>query len=614
MRRTTAFLCLFALLLTIPSFAQISNENKPQKTQQQNPQRDINEQLASQCFQNQEYEKAKELYRDLYQKKGQIQSFNQYVECLIRLGEYDTAEIELKKYIRNNPSQWKPKIDLIYVYSNNGMQDKAQDLFNEILKGLPNNKNSINNICNMLRSRMLYNAALDVLEKGAKNNKEEYPFYIERATIYHSMNNYQQAFEYYFLELEARPDQYSNIKNRFHSLLLYDVNKSIADEMRIALLKKTQEQPDNVEFAKLMIWFSLQEEDYDITLAQCKSLDRRLNDQDESIINLANICLDNHQFDLAKEAFDYVVNKGKINPFYGEAIIGSIKTENEQCKEKRITETKIYEKLSNKIDHAYNDIGSKDYPNLVEIHADIKAYHLGQPTQAIELLQQAINQTNNIIQQCQLKLKLADIYLFTNEVWEATLLYSQVDKSMKEEPLGHEARFRNAQLRYFIGEFAWAETQLNVLKAATSKLIANDAMTLSLIINDNLEYDTTGTELTRLSRADFKIYQHKEEQALIILDSICADGNEISKPHALYRIAEIKEKQQDYLDSDSVFLKIVHEFPDSYMADDALMKAALIEHHQLKNKEAAKNHYEQLIDQYPTSLYTAQAKKNYRKL
>ena len=285
---------------------------------------------------------------------------------------------------------------------------------------------------------------------------------------------------------------------------------------------------------------------------------------------------------------DYVAAKGRINPFYGEAVVGSIKAENQQCQEKHVDETKTYEKLSKKIESAYNDISSKDYPNLVEIQADLMAYHLGQSAQAIELLQQAISQTNNKSQQCRLKLKLADIYLFNDEVWEATLLYSQVDKSMKEEPLGHEARFRNAQLRYFIGEFSWAETQLKVLKAATSKLIANDAMTLSLIIGDNLEYDTTGAELGRLSRADYKIYQHKEEQALLILDSICADGNEISKPHALYRIAEIKEKHQEHAEADSLYLQIVSEFPDSYMADDALMRAALLEHHQLKKKEAAK--------------------------
>ena len=229
-------------------------------------------------------------------------------------------------------------------------------------------------------------------------------------------------------------------------------------------------------------------------------------------------------------------------------------------------------------------------------------------------MQQAIEQTNDKIPQCQLKLKLADIYLYIDEVWEATLLYSQVEKSMKEEPLGHEARFRNARLRYFIGEFNWAQTQLNVLKAATSKLIANDAMTLSLIIGDNLEYDTTGTELNRLAKADFKIYQHREDEALALLDSIRHNGNEISKPHALFRIAEITSQRGDYVLADSLYLQLVNSFPDSYMADDALMHAALLEHQQLKAGEAAKQHYELLIDQYPTSLYTAQAKKNYRKL
>ena len=44
------------------------------------------------------------------------------------------------------------------------------------------------------------------------------------------------------------------------------------------------------------------------------------------------------------------------------------------------------------------------------------------------------------------------------------------------------------------------------------------------------------------------------------------------------------------------------------------MHAALIEQNELKNKTLAGEHYEKLIDEYPTSIYTAQAKKNYRKL
>ena len=603
MRNAFRFLCLLITLLTAPILAQ----NK-------DPQLLLDEQLAGKAFQSQDYEQAKALYQQLYEKKKQSHHFNQYVECLFRLGDFDTAEKELKSFIKKNPSNGKARIDLIYAYASNDKKNKADDLFNEILNNLPESKNQIVNISNMLRGRMLNDYAIAILEKGAKTNEEGDPLYLERGNLYQSMINYQQAFEFYFLELEANPDQYNIIKNKLQTLLLYDVNKSITEEMRIALLKKTQEQPDNEQFGQLLMWFALQNEDYDIALAQCKSLDRRNNDQDQPLINLAHICFDNGQYNLAKDAFEQIIRKGKINPYYGDAVIGVIKTENQLFKNNPGTEKKSYEKLSQEIENTYPDVGSKEYPELVEIQADIMAYHLNKSDQAISLLQQAIGQINNKIQQCRLKLKLADIYLYNDEVWEATLLYSQVDKSMKEEPLGHEARFRNAQLRYFIGEFAWAETQLNVLKAATSKLIANDAMTLSLIISDNLEYDTTGTELKRLARADYKIYQHKPLEALPILDSICIDGNEISMPHALYRIAEIKEKEQDYPTADSLYLKIVEQFPDSYMADDALMRAALLEHQQLKDREAAKTHYEQLIDQYPTSLYTAQAKKNYRKL
>jgi hypothetical protein len=51
-----------------------------------------------------------------------------------------------------------------------------------------------------------------------------------------------------------------------------------------------------------------------------------------------------------------------------------------------------------------------------------------------------------------------------------------VDKEEKESPLGEEARFRNAKLSYYKGDFDWAQEQLKVLKASTSELISNDAI------------------------------------------------------------------------------------------------------------------------------------------
>ena len=604
------------LLLVLQANAQITTppKGKKQKADPNWEQRQIDEQLAGQYYRDQDYEKAQEIYKKLYNSTKQPYHFQQYIECCINLNQYKEAERELKSFHKDNPNYSKSLVDLVYVYTLEGKNDKAQKQFDEILRTMPENASFVRNLGNQFLSRRLYEMAATVYEKGNKMFEGKETFYMDMAYMFQSSANYQEAFRCYFLELEIHPGQYNNIRNRLQSMLFYDVNKSITDELRTALLKRTQEKPDNLELAQLLVWLATQEEDFDIALAQCLSIDRKTGNQDGQIINLSGICLNNKQFDIAKEGYRYVQSKGKSNPFYGQALTGGISTEYQQLQAKHSTDKKAYSNLLNRIEESYTDVNSNDLTKLTLIQADILTYQLNRTEDAVALLVNTLPNANGKQDQAQLKLKLADIYLHEDEMWEATLLYSQVDKSMKEEPLGHEARFKNAQLRYFIGEYEWAESQLKVLKAATSKLIANDAMTLSLIIKDNLEADTTGAELKRLARADYRIYQQREDEAIDLLDEIISNGNETSIPHALFRKSEIAERRDRFEVAEQLYLQIVEDYPNSYMADAALMKAALIEQNHLKNKELAKDHYEKLIDIYPTSIYTAQAKKNYRKL
>ena len=609
---------LFFFLINAAFLLQVSGQggttSQKEKEARQKEQFQIDEQLASQYYRDQDFEKARDIYERLYEKSGQPSHLQQYVDCLISLKEYDKAEKELKAYAKKHPNYYRADTDAIYIYTLQGKSDKAKKKLNELLNNLSENPNTIRSISYALQARNLNEMALSVLEKGNEMLKGRETFYMEQANLNLSSANYQEAFRLYFKELEIHPGQYDNIRNRLQTMLFYDVNNSISDDLRIALLKHTQEKPDNLEFAQLLVWFALQQEDYDIALAQCQSIDRKTHDQDAQINNLAGICLNNKQYDIAKEGYDYIISKGKSNPFYGQAVTGAIKADYQKLKAENRSDAKAYERLSRRIDEAYSDISTSDMGKLTLIQADIMAYHLNQTDEAIALLTNTIATVNSKQSQAELKLALGDIYLHKDEVWEATLLYSQVDKSLKEEPLGHEARFKNAQLRYFIGEYEWAESQLKVLKAATSKLIANDAMTLSLVIKDNLEVDTLGLELNRLARADYRIYQQREDEALTLLDDIIATGNEVSKPHALFRKGEIEEKRKDFASAEQLFLQIVEQYPESYMADAALMRAALIEQNELKDKALAGEHYEKLIDEYPTSIYTAQAKKNYRKL
>ena len=274
----------------------------------------------------------------------------------------------------------------------------------------------------------------------------------------------------------------------------------------------------------------------------------------------------------------------------------------------------FYSEFEQRIEKECIELGitDKTTPMLI-IRAEILAFRLDEIEKSIELINEALNLNISRLNKARLKMKLADIYLFKEEVWEATLLYSQVDKSMKEEPVGHEARFKNAQLRYFIGEFDWALAVLNILKSATSKLIANDAMTLSLVISDNLEYDTIA--LKRLAKADYYIYQKRYNLANQMLDSVNVyNPNEVSMPYLLMRKAQIAMDNNDYEMADSLYKRVYQGYADSYMADDALLKDAVVLEKYLDKKEEAMECYAKLIDEYTASVYVAQARNAYRRI
>lgn len=578
-------------------------------------QRQIDEKLARELYYKKDYEKARDIYKNLYDNYGQVQYFNQYADCLILTGDYDGAEKAFKSFLKKNPQNWKSHIDLAYVYSQQGENDKARKYLNKILKDVPETKSAIFEVANLLRSKNFNDQALDLFNKGAKNPNINYSFNLEKAYTYNSMLDFENATECYLLYLKEQPEQYEMVKNRFRVMMMYDINGNVDDVIRMALLKKTQEDPENEEFSSLLMWYSLQQQDYELALMQLKALDRRGDgDYERDLIYIAQIASDNRQYDIAVDAYDYILKKSDEGVYYVQATVGFIKNSYEKAVMEGNHDKKFYENLSKKIDNAFEKIGfSSDMIPLVLVQADILSFEMQRYDDAKALLNNVLEMNLSPKTKAEVKMKLADIYLLTDEVWEATLLYSQIEKSLKNEPIAHEARFKNAQLRYFIGEFEWANAALNILKSATSKLIANDAMTLSLTISDNLEYDTVA--LKRIAKADYYIYQHRYELANQMLDSVVAyNPNEVSLPSAFYRKAKIAFNAGDYEFADSLYRRVYEGYADSYIADEALIEDALLLENQLNRKEDAMECYSRLFDYYTASVYVAQARKSYRRL
>jgi TolA-binding protein len=246
--------------------------------------------------------------------------------------------------------------------------------------------------------------------------------------------------------------------------------------------------------------------------------------------------------------------------------------------------------------------------------AHLNAFYLDQPDSAIDNLEEAIRFPGiSKTSQAECKLELGDIYLFTGNVWDSDLLYKQIEKDFKNDPLGQEAKFRAARLDYFRGDFLWAQAQLDVLKSATSQLIANDALSLSLLISDNMGLDSTMDALILYSRADLLTYRNKTDEALVVLDSLLKQFPSHSLvDDAWFKQAQIMDMRHNWAAEDSLYEKIVSNDSASVLADDALFHRAELFENKLKNKQKAMELYESLLVKYPGSLFAVEARKRYR--
>lgn len=614
MTRIPRQICLTMTLLLAMSFIVSYNVDAQVLIGGKDPAVRTNEQLAYEFYNKKDYEKAADIFQQLYKDTKRQQFFNNFIDCLILTGNYDKAEDNLKPFLKANPTAWKSRVDLAYVYVQNGEKDKAEKYVAKIVKDVPENRNSIVEVANFLRNKRFTDAAIALLDKGAKSDKIQYSFYTEKAYTYNSILDFENTIKYYLLGLQEDSRRYDNVKNQFRVLLMYDVNGNVSDVMRMALLEKSQQDPENEEFSQLLMWFSLQQKDYDLALMQLKALDRRKGDYENDILNICHIASDNQQFDIAIDGFEYVAEKASQGVFHIEAKVGLLENRYKKAVAEGGHDRRFYEELSEEMTKVFEEIGFyRDTKPLMTVQAHILAYELDRPDEAIMLIDKALQLGFLAADNAALKMELADIYLYKDEVWEATLLYSQIEKSMKNDPIAHEAKFKNGQLRYFIGEFEWAQAALNVLKAATSKLIANDAMTLSLTISDNLEYDTLA--LKRLAKADYYIYQHRYDLANQMLDSINAyNPNEVSMPNLLYRKAKIARETGAFSLADSLFRRVFEGYQDCYLADEALMEDAQLLENQLERKTDAMECYAKLFDYYTASVYVAQARKSYRRL
>ncbi|HET6244179.1 MAG: tetratricopeptide repeat protein [Bacteroidetes bacterium] len=616
MKIQLAKIFLFVLVL-LHSFVNAQIETSPDNEAPQPTGSD--EQLAAHFFQNKEYDKAVIYYEKLFEKSRLDFYYGYYLDCLIELKEYKKAEKIIKKQLKQNPLKLGYQVDLGYVLQSSGENAKAKKEFDHALSQLSPSQGQIFEVANAFIKRKELDYALLTYEKGRKLLKNSYPFSFEIAEIYFQKGNLEGMINEYLDVLlinDAYIQQVQNYLQRIYDTDMQGGSKG-SELVKNQLLIRIQKYPDKITYAEMLIWLFIQEKNFSAALIQTKAIDKRLKEEGGRLITLAKTCVSNHDYKTAISAYQAVIEKGPENYYY---IISKI--ELLEVLNKKIIEQVDYTRediitLEKSYLSTLQELGkSASTAPLLKGLGHLYAFYLFDIENAIALLEESLKipgVSNTFM--AEVKLLLADILLMSGDIWEASLYYSQVEKSFKHDPIGDEAKLRNAKISYYTGDFAWSQAQLDVLKGSTSKLIANDAMRLSLLITDNSTVDTTLLPLEMYANAELLSFQNKDDEAILILDSI----HTLFPGHALadeivFKKASILIKKQDYQGASKQLLKIVKTYSYDILADDALFKLAEIHHFKFKDLEKAKEYYHKLMLDYPGSTLTVEARKRYREL
>jgi len=569
--------------------------------------------LARQYYQKEEYGKAAVLFEKLSNKDQTfITVYPEYLKSLLTLKEFKDAEKLVKKAVKQNPDQVIYAIDLGLVYDAAGNNNNAAKQYNKIIAGLK--PESIVATAAAFEKKDLLEYAEKTYLQGRQLSKNQHEFSGQLMQLYSSQNQSEKLITEILNLVQVNPNQLLLAQNMLQN--------SLKDEKEFEVLEKTlisnlQKYPDQEVYSEMLIWLYTQRKDFFGAMMQARSLDKRTKGGGSRLMQLGAIALKNKDYESAIEAYEYVAKEYPGSSFYEIARERTIKSREEQIRNTYPVDLTKIQTLVTEYQGLLTELGKG--PRTAEVMknlAGLYAFYLDDKEKAMSLLQEVINTPRvNADLVADAKITLGDIYLLKAEPWEATLLYSQVEKTHKENQLGHEAKLRNAKLSYYKGDFELAQEHLDILKLATSREIANDAMDLSLLITDNTGLDSSTTALEEYAATELLIFQNKQEQAQAKLDQMLKEYAGHSLIDEIYFLkATLYLKAGDFQKAIDNLNFIVSNPKYDILSDDAMFTMAKIYEENLNDKAKAQELYNSLLLKYPGSIFTVDARKRFRKL
>ena len=570
-------------------------------------------QLAHQFFQDKEYSKALELYKDAHKANQDPYIYKNIVHCYIQLQEYKAADKWLRKELKRSNSPTTIYIDLFHIENLLENLKQAEIDYKAAKRSLIMEQYAFHNMASRLQGYGYYDKSIEIFQFGQQELQNKSLFLNELANLSIQAGKKDQAIKFFVEHC------YLNEVSKEQAIGWFTLNTKAIEEkqkLKVLLFKTIQKDPNALFTQELLIWVMIELNEEKEAIEQAKIVDGRSGLGGKVLLDFAEVMQEKKKYSLAIEAVNHVRIKGNTYySFLAEKKLLELKKE-AITSHLPIDTTKVISLMSNYNDFIMRRGVNNKTAETIKDKAYMLSFYLGKYAEAQDLLVELISKTSVERKfKGEAKILLADIQLLARQIWDAQLTYWQVEKAFKESTIGHEAKYKVALLSYYIGDFEWAQNQLDALKGSTSKLISNDAIKLSTFITENIGIDSFEIPLKLYAQGQLALFQMNFESAFLKFDTlettftdhILLDDLWMEKASWYLKVGDLK-KAELYLE------KIIAFEKEQLLKDEAIFTLAEILYNDNIRQSEASALYEKIIQNHPSSIFVTEARKKFRML
>jgi tetratricopeptide (TPR) repeat protein len=586
--------------------------------------------LAQSFEQAGEWDRAVTLYESLLESNPQnfvvLEGLRRgYTE----LKRYDKAIDLVKGQLQGKPGDENLLSVLGGLYNLAGELQVADSIWHSVLKKDPNNVNLYRLIGSQLIEHRQYDKAIEMYREARETTKNQNLFMEELSSLYGALHQFELATNEFIKILRANPQQVTYIQARLSSF-------TGREEGRLAALNVFKAEiahfPDDVPLHSVLAWIYMEGKQYDAALEQYRVIDRLTKANGFELFQFGQRAAQEHAYLTAARAFREVLEgKPPLNIVvfarFGYArAIEELSGENDTLarltaplpvpigKGSTVSETQptfqgalaLYESLIS--DQPNTETAMQALYRIGTIRFQ-RFFDLNGAAAAFDRIR-TMPFSSNLVYEA--TISLAEIHTAKNDLSKARVEYSGLSKGAPDQ-YRDMILFRLAELDYFEARFDSASALLQRISTNASNDLTNDALQLLYFVQENKAAGQPA--LTDFSAADLLVRQRKYSEALVRYQSVVTRyPSSTLADDALMRSGEMQLLLNRVDDALAQFRRVINDMPSSIMRDKAQMRIGEVYENRLKNKQKAIEAYEEVLANYPTSLYVEDARKRIRAL